>query len=414
MIKSIYDKIIKQGFSSSYTSKKNKRIELLNTYALIWMHFTILFPVSDLLTREVTRQVVISAIAQLITLLSMIMVIVFNKFSFFKVARFLWIFTAFLNFFSFSIFILPGKYMEYYYVLIPGIALSLYTKNKIPWLTLIIGFILFLTPYYFMVVYPEDYIARLEVPAMLGVFLSLFFLVNYFKKLNLANEEKLSKAYENLAASKKSEVAHLQLKSLKAQMNPHFMFNAMNSIQNLVLKGDKNEAYNYLTKFSSMIRENLNMSEKSFVSFDEELSLLNKYLELEKLRFKNDFEYFIEGVNDGYDIKIPAMIIQPFVENAIKHGLLHKMDGLKKIQIKFSQKNKILICIITDNGIGLKAAKKINEQNSLKQNSFSTNAIHQRLAFLKDYYKTDIGFTYLPSPIGVKVEIRIPYAFDTL
>ncbi len=199
-----------------------------------------------------------------------------------------------------------------------------------------------------------------------------------------------------------------ELKSLKAQMNPHFMFNAMNSIQNLVLKGNKNEAYDYLTKFSSLIRENLNMSEKSFVYFEEELSLLKKYLELEKLRFRDSFEYQLEGMEAIEDIKIPSMIIQPFVENAIKHGLLHKTNGLKKVTVSFFQEN-VFKCIITDNGIGYEASKKINALNNNKKYSFSTKAIKDRLSLLKDYYKLDIGFEYEHVEIGTKVVLKIPY-----
>ena len=216
-------------------------------------------------------------------------------------------------------------------------------------------------------------------------------------------------AYLELEERKKSELAHLQLKSLKAQMNPHFMFNAMNSIQSLVLKGDKHEAYNYLTKFASLIRENLNMSEKSFIEFDEELSLLKKYLELEKLRFREDFEYIIIGENSIEDIKIPSMIIQPFIENALKHGLLHKTEGIKKVKIEFSL-NTVFKCIITDNGVGIKVSEEINKKNHNKEVSFSTKAIKERLALLKTYYNSDIGFEYENITEGTKVVLKIPYS----
>ncbi|GGG89115.1 hypothetical protein GCM10011416_01920 [Polaribacter pacificus] len=230
----------------------------------------------------------------------------------------------------------------------------------------------------------------------------------YFKKQNKKNEDYLEKAYSELEKRQKGELAHLQLKSLKAQMNPHFMFNAMNSIQSLVLKGDKYEAYNYLTKFASLIRENLNMSEKSFVGFDEELSLLKKYLELEKLRFRDDFEYEIVDEHEIEDIKIPSMIIQPFIENAIKHGLLHKINGVKKVKIQFYF-DDVFTCVITDNGIGLEASKAINDKNLNKETSFSTKAIQERLALLKKYYNSDIGFTYQDIEEGTQVVLKIPY-----
>ncbi|KAB1154633.1 hypothetical protein F7018_13985 [Tenacibaculum aiptasiae] len=199
-----------------------------------------------------------------------------------------------------------------------------------------------------------------------------------------------------------------KLESLQSQMNPHFTFNALNSIQNLVLKGDKYKAYDYLTKFSLLIRENLNMSKKSFVHFDEELQLLKKYLELEKLRFKEEFSYKIIGNENVGDIKIPTMIIQPYIENALKHGLLHKEGDDKKVLIEFKQED-VLICIITDNGIGIKAAKELKIQNKVTRESFSTKAIDDKLIFLKEYYKVDIGVSFEDLEEGTRVVVRLPY-----
>ncbi len=141
------------------------------------------------------------------------------------------------------------------------------------------------------------------------------------------------------------------------------------------------------------------------------LSLLKKYLELEKLYFGAEFEYEIKGTNAIEEIKIPSIIIQPFVENAIKHGLLHKTDGLKKVTIAFFQE-EVFKCSITDNGIGMETSKKISARNNNKQVSFSTKAIHERLALLKEYYKLDIGFEFEHIEKGTKVVLKIPYSQD--
>ncbi|WP_034060952.1 sensor histidine kinase [Lacinutrix jangbogonensis] len=210
-------------------------------------------------------------------------------------------------------------------------------------------------------------------------------------------------------------LAFSKLQNLKNQMNPHFMFNAMNSIQSLILKGKKQEAYTYLTKFSQLIRENLNRSEKTFVYIDEEISLLDAYLELEKLRFKTNFNYQIVA-NNIEAIKVPTMIIQPFVENAIKHGLLHK-DGLKVLTITFTQTN-VITCVIEDNGIGRQASQHINENKIGKPKSFSTGAIAKRFNLLKESYNVDLGFEYIDlednngSAIGTRVIIKIPYVLE--
>ncbi|WP_299680928.1 histidine kinase [uncultured Tenacibaculum sp.] len=205
------------------------------------------------------------------------------------------------------------------------------------------------------------------------------------------------------------ELVSTKLETLRSQMNPHFTFNALNSIQNLILKNDKQEAYNYLTKFSSLIRENLHLSTQNFVVFEQELSLINRYLELEKLRFKENFIYQIILGEDVEEVKIPTMIIQPYVENAIKHGLLHKKEGIKRIKIEFYISEGVLVSKIYDNGIGIKRSKEIQKANGVKRKSFSTKSIQERLLFLRDYYKTDIGVEYPEVKEGTIVIIKIPY-----
>lgn len=205
------------------------------------------------------------------------------------------------------------------------------------------------------------------------------------------------------------ELVSTKLETLRSQMNPHFTFNALNSIQNLILKNDKHEAYNYLTKFSSLIRENLHLSTKNFVVFEQELSLINRYLELEKLRFKENFAYKVHVGENVEDVKIPTMIIQPYVENAIKHGLLHKKEGEKKIEIEFYLEEGVLVSKIIDNGIGIEKSREIQKANEVKKKSFSTKSIQERLSFLRDYYKTDIGVEYPKVTSGTTVIIKIPY-----
>lgn len=243
---------------------------------------------------------------------------------------------------------------------------------------------------------------------LLSLITVLFFLIWYRFNVRLKDlERKQEEVLEKERMQK--QLVSSRLESLQAQMNPHFTFNALNSIQNLVLKGDKLEAYDYLTKFSLLIRENLNMSRKSFVSFEDEIRLLEKYLELEKLRFRNEFSYEILGKKEIGTIQIPTMIIQPYVENAIKHGLLHKKGNDKKVVLEFYKEKKTLICIVYDNGVGVEASKKIKEKSNISRESFSTKAIKERLSMLEKYYKTDIGVEYVEVNEGTKVIIKLPY-----
>lgn len=379
-----------------------KRVTILN-FCCIMVTFDIVFFTIKRLYEDTLDFEIFSS--YLLYLSFFVIVYILQRQKQYLIARILFILSYSVAVFGLTHVLFVNENTEYNYLALPIFALFFFDKKWIHYMVLIFSIFLFFIPYYF------TYKRSLEnfVPEeKIFLFIILFLVVKFFKDLNKSNEEKLEKAYVELEEKRKNEFAHLQLKSLKAQMNPHFMFNAMNSIQNLVLKGDKHKAYDYLTKFASLIRENLNMSEKSFVSFEEELLLLKKYLELEQFRFRDNFEYEIIGIDAIKEVNIPSMIIQPFVENAIKHGLLHKKKGMKKVSLVFSL-NEVLECTITDNGVGMIESKKINKQNHVKRSSLSTTLIQERLTLLKDYYKTNIGFGYEKVKEGTKVIIKIPY-----
>ncbi|MBA4134421.1 MAG: hypothetical protein C0525_06820 [Flavobacterium sp.] len=200
---------------------------------------------------------------------------------------------------------------------------------------------------------------------------------NELLKVTLEETEKTLKAEKKAAES--------ELKALKSQMNPHFIFNALNSIQEQFMFGDKLLANEQMGNFTTLTRQILTVSGKKQISLATEVDILTKYLELEKMRFDSDFTYHIkiaENIDDEYT-ELPPMLIQPFVENSIKHGLLHK-KGLKELHLTFTLNDDetFLICTIQDNGIGRAQSKAIQQKN--KHNSFSTSAIAQRLELLYD------------------------------
>ena len=207
-----------------------------------------------------------------------------------------------------------------------------------------------------------------------------------------------------------NELNASKLIAVQSQMNPHFIFNAINSIQDLILKGDIDNSYSYIIKFSKLVRQTLNFSDKEFIDIEDEIELLETYLELEKLRFKDDFEYTIR--NEESDLQVPPMLVQPFVENAIKHGLLHK-EGLKKLEIVF-KKNGILNCTITDNGIGRRKAQKIKDRQQKNHQSFSINATRSRFEIMKSHYQQDLGILFEDllengEDMGTRVIINMPF-----
>jgi len=166
-----------------------------------------------------------------------------------------------------------------------------------------------------------------------------------------AEEEKQQARIEIL--EQKQKVTDFRLQSLRLQMNPHFLFNALNSIQQMILANEDMVATKYLSRFSRLLRSILVHSDKDTISLKEELEILKLYVELESGRFKDAFKYeIICAPNiDTDEIMLPTLLIQPFVENAIWHGLMHK-EGLRKLVIQFFEKDNMLSCIIEDNGTG--------------------------------------------------------------
>ncbi|WP_343702405.1 histidine kinase [Chitinophaga sp.] len=195
----------------------------------------------------------------------------------------------------------------------------------------------------------------------------------------------ISLRYKNENLSLQQRAAELEMKSLRAQMNPHFIFNCLSSINHFILNEESDKASEYLTRFSRLIRTVLVNAGKTTVTLEEELAMLRLYLNMEQLRFKEAFDYSIEfepGVEPSM-IFVPSFILQPFCENAIWHGLLHK-DGKGRLSIHFSMKNDVLVCTIKDNGIGRERAAAYKSAPVEKVASFGNRLSAERLALFND------------------------------
>jgi hypothetical protein len=205
----------------------------------------------------------------------------------------------------------------------------------------------------------------------------------------------------------------LETKAIRTQMNPHFIFNSLNTLQRFVLERDAENGYEYLTKFSSLLRKMLESSTAETISLSEEIEIIHNYLELEKMRFTNSFEYSITStVKDPDSVKIPFMLIQPFVENSIWHGLLPKNEE-RVLKINLSELDeKRILCIVDDNGVG--RAYSNEHKNPLKKKSLALDFISQRLELLKKSSGIDCYFNIIDkkdssaNSLGTTVEIIIP------
>jgi ligand-binding sensor domain-containing protein len=213
------------------------------------------------------------------------------------------------------------------------------------------------------------------------------------------------------------QMTELETKALRAQMNPHFIFNAMNSIQHFIFNKDVDNANYYLSQFSTLMRMVLQHSKVPTISLSDEVSILNLYLEIEKLRMGKSFSYSITidlTIEEPDAVRLPSMVVQPFAENALKHGLLTK-TGEKKLSISFTMpQNNQLLCTVTDNGIGRDKAmaESTAQLVQIPHASDGIQLVKNRLKLQNAAAAETIFITDLKSeegsPVGTKVEIYIP------
>jgi LytS/YehU family sensor histidine kinase len=212
----------------------------------------------------------------------------------------------------------------------------------------------------------------------------------------------------------------LEQKALQSMMNPHFIFNSLGSIQNYLLQKKSSEAGLYLSQFARLIRQNLNAINASSINLEEEIDRLKNYLDLEKLRMEDKFDYHIEVAEnvEADEVQIPSMIIQPFVENAIWHGIA-LLEEKGQIIIKFlMQDDKSLTVIVEDNGIGMKRSETFSAKRE-KHLNLGMEMTRKRLEILgkKFSVKTCLTFSELfpgsENP-GTRVEMVVPVSTSDL
>ncbi len=239
---------------------------------------------------------------------------------------------------------------------------------------------------------------------------AIFYLVfrirlSQIKKINEIELAKQKTEVEKEIIEK--EKIESELKALRSQMNPHFIFNSLNSIQDLILQEETDKSYDYIVLFADLVRNTLNYSNTRLIPIQKEIEFLEIYLRLEQLRFKDTFQYNIV-YNDSENIEIPSMIVQPFIENSLIHGLLHK-QGEKRINITFQLKDKYLECTVVDNGIGRKESEIIRKRQGKKHDSFSLEAIKKRFNILSKQYIIDAKYEIIDLDEGTKVIMNLPY-----
>lgn len=262
-----------------------------------------------------------------------------------------------------------------------------------------------------------------------GIFILLLFGVFIVRSISLRRKnekqhlkheielQKLEAEKEKAELQQKS--AELEMQALRAQMNPHFIFNSLNSINRFILQNNRLDASEYLVKFSRLVRLILQNSKSPLITLDSELEAMNLYLQLESLRVDNHFEYkiIVDKELDTHAIKIPPLIIQPYVENAIWHGLMHREEK-GQLEIELYEEQEILCCKVTDNGVGRKKASELKSQQPVDHKSMGMQITTSRIE-LHQKQKSNaehVIVTDLVSPggevCGTEVLLKIPINYD--
>ncbi len=259
---------------------------------------------------------------------------------------------------------------------------------------------------------------------ILGIGFPVYIIASYQYNLRVkqfTNEKILEKQnaiiQQNLEAEYNKRIAEIEMKALRAQMNPHFLFNVLNSIKLYMVQNDAKTASVFLTKFSRLIRLILNNSKSKMVCLADELEALKLYIEMENFRFNDKFDYSIDldkNVNAD-DIEIPPLILQPYVENAIWHGLMHKDDGRGKLEIGILKDNGTIQFIIEDNGIGREKSRSLNTRLATSHQSVGMKITKDRIQRTNQLYglSANVEVVDLKDPengkaVGTKVLINLP------
>lgn len=247
-----------------------------------------------------------------------------------------------------------------------------------------------------------------------GIILGLLIIASWFiikiriKKIKeLANQELL----------REKQLLELEQLALRSQMNPHFIFNSLNSIQQYIFAGDVMEANRFITEFSSLVRQTFYISSKKFIPLEEEIKYLETYLTLEQVKYEHVFNFqLITGTGITEDIPVPPLLVQPFIENSIRHGVLNLKNEHGKILVSFAIENNHLLCIVEDNGIGRETARKLKAATASTHQSKGMEMVQKRIDSLNNIYNSDITVSIEDiieeNKTGTRVKLKLPLHYD--
>ncbi len=314
------NKILSIGLNDQASSFEVKKIRVLNLACLIAILGSILFFVIDLI---MFPDDMVKVLIHIVDASLLLLCLTLQWRGRYFAARMLFMGLTFTVFFLHSNYAFKGFYGEYFYMAIPVMALFFFEKRWVHFSFLMLALLSFYVPNYVLEIYPERYFGYSSVAFL---FVAIFFMVRYFKTLNQKSEQAL-------AEQKELAVGLIEQKMLQSQLNPHFIFNALEVIQRDVLQSKPEEASVNLAKFSKLMRNTLEHTRMEFIPVEDEIDALKNYVSTYELTLKHPISFSVTYDFDVTSISIPPMFIQPFLENALEHGIKNRANG--KVEVTF-------------------------------------------------------------------------------
>ncbi|MDJ0646903.1 MAG: histidine kinase [Flavobacteriaceae bacterium] len=260
----------------------------------------------------------------------------------------------------------------------------------------------------------EEFFTRIRIEPMFFTYLGTTIELIMFALIvghRVTSIEQKKRAIETELAQKIQEMSDLRMTALQSRMDPHFLYNSLNSINNFVLQNNVEKASDYITKFSRLIREILKKSSNKTIPLSEELGILGLYVRLEQMRMDGGFDYIvtIDETIDLEKILVPPLFIQPYIENAIWHGFINKTEN-RKISLTVHDEEDKVRCEIIDNGIGIEKSKSLKKSSSHHRKSFGLQASEDRIKLLHEHQKVYVIIEDISDSeaSGTKVTIKFP------
>jgi sensor histidine kinase YesM len=390
--KDLFERITSIGTEHADSLNEQRVVRVINASAALGITAAIFFIVLDSVLPPVKWERILVLFVDLIVFT---LCIYFNSRGYSGLAKWWMLLNVIVVSFLFANVSFRGFYGEYFYLFIPLVTIFLYNSFRLWTLSVLVAILLFYVPNIYLKVYPDQYYGYANAAI---IFIANSSIIFYYKNIGLKLEQELSR-------QKELRVMLMKQRLLQSQLSPHFIYNTLDSVQNLLLESEAELASEKLGMFTKLIRQNMESSLNESVSIADEVNLLRNYVEVYTAQTKLNVALKVNiAENVPPDAHLPSLMLQPFVENALVHAFRQKPEGT--IEVTFTEQQQHLLVLIQDNG-------QWEEQPTQKKHvSRSVQIIEERLSIHNAQHSTSLYLITRPEEKGTTVELLLPLYED--